>query len=115
MIIQIFGTMKCRETQKAVRFLKERRIKFQLVDLNIKGISRGEMKSITKTIPVEELIDKEGREFKNRNFHYIKYNAEEALLEYPLLLKTPVLRNNNESVVGFNAAVLGKWIKQSSC
>jgi arsenate reductase len=39
MNIQIIGTKKCKETQKAERFFKERRIKFQFRDLNLKGIS----------------------------------------------------------------------------
>ncbi len=38
MNIQIFGTKKCNDTKKAVRFFKERGIKYQFIDMNIKGI-----------------------------------------------------------------------------
>ncbi|MBS3999173.1 MAG: hypothetical protein KGZ71_01680 [Desulfobulbaceae bacterium] len=32
-IIQIFGTKKCRETQKAIRYFKERNIAIQFINL----------------------------------------------------------------------------------
>ena len=35
--IQIFGSSKCFDTKKAQRWFKERRIKFQYIDLPSKG------------------------------------------------------------------------------
>ena len=43
MNIQIFGKSKCFDTKKAERYFKERRIKYQFIDLNRYGISRGEL------------------------------------------------------------------------
>lgn len=40
--IQIFGKSKCFDTKKAERYFKERRIKFQAVDVKKFGMSRGE-------------------------------------------------------------------------
>ena len=37
MNIQIFGTKKCNDTKKAERFFKERRIKYQFIDLKEKS------------------------------------------------------------------------------
>lgn len=45
MNIQIFGTKKSRETRKAERYFKERGIRFQMVDMNLKGLSKGELES----------------------------------------------------------------------
>ena len=42
MNIQIFGKAKCFDTKKAERYFKERRIKFQSIDLLSKGMSKGE-------------------------------------------------------------------------
>ena len=41
MNIQIFGTKKCFDTKKAERYFKERNIKYQLIDLKEKGMSKG--------------------------------------------------------------------------
>ena len=48
MNIQIFGTKKCNDTKKAQRFFKERGIKFQFVDMNEKGLSKGELNSVAQ-------------------------------------------------------------------
>ena len=100
MIIQIFGTKKCKDTQKAIRFFKERGIETQFIDLTEKKISKGELSSIAKYIPIEELIDKDGKEFEKSNLKYMSYDIEEMLLENPLLFKTPIVRGQNKASVG---------------
>ena len=45
MNIQIFGTSKCFDTKKAERWFKERRIKYQMIDLVKYGMSGGEFDS----------------------------------------------------------------------
>ena len=111
MNIQIFGTLKCNDTRKAERFFKERRIPFHFRDLTEKGISKGELDNISAVISVEELLDKEGKEFKRLNLKYILYDAEDKLLEYPLLFKTPIVRNGREVTVGNHPEIWKEWIK----
>lgn len=48
MNIQIFGKSKCFDTKKAERWFKERRIKYQLIDVAKYGMSRGEYASVKK-------------------------------------------------------------------
>ena len=57
MNIQIFGTGKCFDTKKAERWFKERRIKFQRIDLKKYGISRGELASVRAAVGLEVLVD----------------------------------------------------------
>lgn len=46
MNIQIFGLRKSFDTKKAERWFKERRIKYQYIDLATKGLSAGEYRSV---------------------------------------------------------------------
>jgi len=110
MNIQIIGTKKCRDTQKAERFFKERKIPYHFRDLTEKGLSKGELENINRVIPIEELIDKEGKQFKQRGFEFMVYNIETELLEDSLLLKTPVVRNGKLTTVGFHPEVWIDWI-----
>jgi arsenate reductase-like glutaredoxin family protein len=110
MNIQIIGTKKCRDTQKAERFFKERKIPYHFRDLTEKGLSKGELENINRVIPIEELIDKEGKQFKQRGFEFMVYNIETELLEDSLLLKTPVVRNGRLTTVGFQPEVWLNWI-----
>jgi len=109
MNIQIIGTKKCSETRKAERFFKERRIPAQFRDLNEKGVSKGELDNITRSIPLEELIDREGKEYKKLNLQYITHNVEDALLEYPLLFKTPIVRNGKQATLGYRPEIWKNW------
>lgn len=109
MNIQIFGTKGCSDTRKAERYFKERRIPFHFRDLNEKGISKGELENISRSIPIDELIDKEGKQFKKRNMQYMVFNTIEELLTDPLLFKTPIVRNGNESTVGYSPEIWKNW------
>lgn len=109
MNIQIIGTKSCRDTQKAERFFKERRIPFHFRDLNEKGLAKGELENICRSIPLEELIDKEGKQYKKRNLQYMVIDLETKLLEDPLLLKTPIVRNGKDSTIGYQPETWKNW------
>ena len=59
MNIQIFGKAKCFDTKKAERYVKERRIKYQLVDISKYPMSEGEFKNIKFALKlnIKDLID----------------------------------------------------------
>ncbi|MBL1214866.1 MAG: ArsC family transcriptional regulator [Ignavibacteriae bacterium] len=109
MNIQIMGTKKCRDTQKAERYFKERNIQYQFRDLTIKGVSKGELENIKRVYDIEHLIDKEGKQFNKRNLAYMVFDIEEELLEDPLLFKTPIVRNGKQSTIGFEPDVWKTW------
>ncbi len=109
MNIQIIGTKNCNETKKAQRYFKERRISFHFRDLNKKGLSKGEFDNIIKVITPEQLIDKDGKQYKKRNLQFIVFNIEEELLNDPLLLKTPILRNGKDVTVGYKPEIWKNW------
>lgn len=111
MNIQIIGTKKCRDTQKTERFFKERNIPFHFRDLNEKGISKGELDNICRSIEIEELIDKEGKQFQKRGLQFMAYNLEEELLSDPMLLKIPIVRNEGKATFGFQPETWKEWIK----
>jgi len=108
---QIFGTRKCSETRKAERFFKERGIKFQLIDLKETKISKGELSSVRKSIPLKDLIDMQGAEYQKRNLKYMVHDIESELLEHPLLLVTPIVRQGQRATVGFQPEVWKQWIE----
>lgn len=110
MIIQIIGTKKCKETQKAERFFKERRIQFHFRDLTEKGLAKGELDNISSVIPVEELIDTESKRYKERGMQYMKFDIAEELLLDPLLIKTPIVRKGRLVTVGYKPEVWKEWI-----
>ncbi len=113
MNIQIIGTRSCFDTQKAERYFKERNVAVQFRDLKEKGLSKGELNRITQRIPAEDLIDPESKAYKKRQMEYMVYDAEEEILEDPLLLKTPIVRNGKYKVaVGVDQETWQAWIDE---
>jgi arsenate reductase len=107
--IQIFGKSKCFDTQKAQRWFKERRIKFQYIDLRRYGISRGELSSVKNAVGLEAIIDE-----TDQDYPLLKYLAgDEAkfdkLFEDQYLIKTPIVRNGKQATVGYQPDVWKNW------
>ena len=109
MNIQIFGKSKCFDTKKAQRYFKERRIKFQAVDVVKYGMSPGELKSVAQAVGLSALID-EGHP-DAALLQYLAYDADklEKLLDNPGLLKTPIVRNGRQATVGYCPDVWKGW------
>ena len=107
--IQIFGTVKCQETRKAQRYFKDRGIPFQFINLAEKGLSKGELNSVSAAVGIENLIDKNSKEYTKRNLKYLTHNVEEELLNHPLLYKTPIVRDGRKATVGYAPDVWKEW------
>ncbi|MBZ0200013.1 MAG: arsenate reductase family protein [Ignavibacteriaceae bacterium] len=110
MNIQIIGTKKCNDTRKAERFFKERGANYQFRDLNEKGIAKGELNNIERSISLDELLDKEGKQYKKRNLAFMVFSLEEELLNDPLLFKTPIVRNGKTATLGYQPEVWKDWL-----
>jgi arsenate reductase-like glutaredoxin family protein len=110
MNIQIFGTKRCKETQKAERYFKERRIPFHFINLTEKGISKGELENIKRAVPIDDLFDDEAKQFKKRNLEFMVYDKKEELLNDPLLFKTPIVRNGKFTTIGYQPDIWKVWI-----
>ncbi|NCB51949.1 MAG: ArsC family transcriptional regulator [Clostridia bacterium] len=109
MNIQIFGKSKCFDTKKAERYFKERRVKFQAVDVVKFGISRGELQSVKNAVGLETLIDQTHPDAAL--LRYLAYDPDrlEKLFEDPRLLKTPIVRNGRQATVGYQPDVWKTW------
>jgi arsenate reductase (glutaredoxin) len=109
MNIQIFGTLKCQDTKKAQRYFKERRIPFQFVDITRKGLSKGELNSLKASVGMDNLIDRDGKAYEEKNLKYLIHDIEEELIKDSLLLKTPIVRNGRDATAGYQPETWKTW------
>lgn len=112
MNIQIFGTGKCFDSKKAMRYFKERNIKYQFIDIKEKGLSKGEYNSVKQAVGGLDAMLDEGCRDKDA-LALIKYisadDRDEKVLENQKVLKTPIVRNGRQATVGFCPEVWGGW------
>lgn len=109
MNIQIFGKSKCFDTKKAERYFKERRVKFQSVDILRYGMSKGELSSVVKAVGLDALIDQKSPDAALLNYLAYDQDKLEKLFEDPRLIKTPVVRNGKQATVGYQPEVWKTW------
>ena len=109
MNIQIFGKQKCFDTKKAERYFKERRIKYQFIDVLRYGMSRGELNSVKNAVGLEAMIDK-----NDEDYPLVQYLASDEakldkLYEDAYLIKTPIVRNGKQATVGYCPEIWKTW------
>jgi arsenate reductase (glutaredoxin) len=111
MNIQIYGKKKCFDTQKAERYFKERKIKYQYIDLIKYGLSKRELESVKTSVGIEELFNKDIKDYTTLNLDKIRGSdtRAEILLNNPKLYKSPVVRNGSVATVGFKPDIWEKW------
>ena len=109
MNIQIFGKSKCFDTKKAQRWFKERRIKYQEIDLKKYSMSRGELTNVKNVVGLTALIDDTNPD--SALLEYLAYDQDklEKLLDNPALLRTPIVRNGKQATVGYCPDVWETW------
>lgn len=118
MAIQIFGTNKNFDVKKAERWFAERRIQVQKVDLKDKGISKGELESVisllskkagSRDAALELIVDKKSKDYAS--FAYLDDSDKfEKILENPMLLVQPIVRNGKEAAtVGYEPDTWKNW------
>lgn len=111
MNIQIFGSKKSFDTKKAERYFKERRIKYQLIDMKEKGMSKGEFNSVKSAIGINELIDTKAKNYGKSNLGNIR-SADvkaEVVFKDQSLLRLPIVRNGKLATVGYEPEVWKEW------
>lgn len=112
MEVQVFGVRKSADTRKALRFFSERRIKTHFVDLNERAASAGELKRFAQKFGVGALIDSESDAFQNLGLRHARMSDDswlEKLVDQPLLLRIPLVRNGNQLTIGLEEQVWKSW------
>ena len=112
MNIQIFGSKKSNDSKKAERYFKERCIKYQMIDMKEKGMSKGEFQSVMKAVGgLEAMLDPDCKD--QDTLMLVKYLAdsqkEDKVLENQQILRLPIVRNGRQATLGYCPDVWKSW------
>ena len=112
MEVQVFGVRKSADTRAALRFFAERRIKVHFVDLNERAASVGELRRFAQKFGIAALIDRDGKRYAELGLKSAILSEErwlEKLSLEPLLLKIPLVRNQQQLTIGAAAETWSTW------
>lgn len=113
MEVQIFGVKKSPATRKALRFFAERRIKTHFVDLQERAASPGELRRFAQKFGVSALVDRTSRRFAELGLGTARLSDErwlDRLAEEPLLLRMPLVRQQQQLTIGDAESTWREWI-----
>ena len=104
--IQIFGSKKNNDSKKAERWFKERRIKYQYIDLLTKGLSLGEYRSVKAAVGFEALVNTQC----DLGLQYVPPQAvDQRIADCPAVLNAPIVRNGKQATVGYCPEIWKEW------
>ena len=98
--------------EKAERYFKERRIKFQSVDLIRFGLSGKEFDAVLRGVGgIDNLIDWDSNHPDVTLMKYMddKFAKEDKVFDEPKLMRTPIVRNGKQVTVGYCPEVWATW------
>lgn len=103
MEVQVFGVKKSADTRKALRFFAERRVKVHFVDFAERAASLGELRRFVQKFGLDRLIDRASKRYDELGLRHARLSDErwlEKLIDEPLLLVMPLVRNGNALTIG---------------
>lgn len=115
MEVQIFGVKKNADTRKALRFFSERRVKTHFVDLMERPASLGELRRFVQKFGLDRLIDRDSKRFEELGLRHARLSDDrwlEKLMEEPLLLRMPLVRNANALTIGLAEQDWKNWMEK---
>ena len=115
MNIQIFGVRKSSDTRKALRFFAERRIKTHFVDLLERPAAKGELRRFVDRFGITSMLDSNSKRFQELGLRHARMSDEswlEKFAEEPLLLRMPLVRNENQLTIGADETTWKKWMEK---
>jgi arsenate reductase (glutaredoxin) len=115
--IQVFGRRDSRDTQKALRFFRERRVPVQFKDLDVRPIAVGELRRFSERLGETALVDGESRRYRDLGLAYMRFEAGELfarLLADSTLLRLPLVRCGTEVTAGPADAAWKRWVSPTA-
>lgn len=113
MDVQIFGVKKNPDTRKALRFFAERRVITHFVDLAERAASLGELRRFAQKFGVPALIDQSSKPYLDRGLRNARMSDDrwlELLAEEPLILRMPLVRQQNRLTIGLAEVEWKSWL-----
>ena len=100
--IQLYGIRNCDTVRKAIKYLDVNDIRYQFIDYRKNPISLEKLQTIVSIVGWENLINRRSTTYRSLSKKQKKNINYDLVLNYPTLIKRPVLISEDEVLVGFS-------------
>jgi arsenate reductase-like glutaredoxin family protein len=111
--VQVFGRRDSRETQKALRFFRERRVEVSFLDIDRRPPAAAELARFIQRLGARSLLDEGSRAFRDQGLGYLTMGDDEVaerLRQDPRLLRLPLIRLGEHVTVGPAESDWRRWL-----
>jgi arsenate reductase-like glutaredoxin family protein len=115
--VQIFGRRDSRETQRALRFFRERRVEVSLVDVAVHRPAPTELRRFIQRLGASALLDTSSRTYRDQGLAYLHMDETEVadrLNEDPRLLRLPLVRMGERASAGPDEPAWRRWLAEAA-
>lgn len=89
----------------------ERGISYHFVDLAKRPLSSGELNAIASRISWDDMMNRDSKAWVKKQLEWKVFDPEEELSADPMLLKTPVVRDGSDVVIGYRPEEWTRYAK----
>lgn len=105
-MIKVYGIKNCDTVKKALKWLAERGIEHKLHDYRTDGLNVDFLAKAEQQFGWENLLNKRSTTWRNLD-EQVKKTLEKptalsVLVEYPTLIKRPIILQNDIALIGFD-------------
>ena len=100
--IKLYGIRNCDTVRKAIKYLDVNDIRYQFIDYRKNPISLEKLQTIVSIVGWENLINRRSTTYRSLSKKQKKNINYDLVLNYPTLIKRPVLITEDEVLVGFS-------------
>ena len=100
--IKLYGIRNCDTVRKAIKYLDVNDIRYQFIDYRKNPISIEKLQTIVSIVGWENLINRRSTTYRSLSEKQKKNINYDLVLNYPTLIKRPVLISEDEVLVGFS-------------
>jgi Spx/MgsR family transcriptional regulator len=104
-MITLYGIPNCDTIRKARRWLKEHQVDYRFHDFRKEGLDKAQLTEWVDELGWEVLLNKRGTTWRKlsdeQKASISRDNAIELMLEYPAMIKRPVLDTGQRRLIGF--------------
>ncbi len=116
----VYGIRNCDTVKKARRWLEDQHIDYKFHDYHVSGVNSLLLKSFLDHYNWQELLNTKGltwRRLSEKQRADIK-NQESAItlmLNYPVIIRRPIIVSTTKMIIGFNLNRYQKFFNEVQC
>ena len=100
--IQIYGIRNCDTVRRAIKYLDMNDIRYEFIDYRKYPISLENLQNMVSSVGWESLINRRSTTYRSLSEDQKKSINYDLVLDYPTLIKRPVLISGDQILVGFS-------------